>query len=407
MRPRRLAALLFAIAVLVSAAWLARPFAHGLSFVIRAAELTGTAHRLADLDTAPTREREIAIPTIRGPLRARLYEPSRPRHRAALLVSGLQAAGIDEPRLVALARHLSGSGLTIVTPDIPELSRFEIAPAITDAIEEAGLWLSSDAELAPDRKVALMGIGLSGGLSVVAAGRPSIAGRVAFVFSLGGHADLPRVLRYLCTGVEPRPGGQVRLRPDATEESSGTGRLLPDQPFVRPPRDSGVAVILLGLANRLVPPAQVEPLRAAVRRFLAASQLERVDKAQADRELESLTQVAKRLPAPSATLLRYVTGRDVVHLGARLLPYVGSYGGDPALSPSRSAKGSAPVFLLHGSDDNVIPAVESEYLGDELRGHAPVRFLLSGLLSDAGADRPMHAGDAMKLAGFWGDLLSR
>ena len=400
MRPRRLAAILFAIAVLGSGTWLARPYAHGLSFVVRAAEVSGTARRIADLDTTATREREIAIPTVRDPLRARLYEPSRPRHRAVLLVPGLHPAGIDEPRLVALARHLSGSGLTIVTPDIPELSRVEIAPAVVDAIEQAGLWLSSDAGLAPDRKVGLMGISFSGGFSAVAAGRPSMADRVAFVFSFGGHADLPRVLRYLCTGVEPRPGNQVRLR------ALGAGG-PPDQPFVRPPHDHGVAMILLGLAPRLVPPAQVEPLRAAVRRFLWASHLERVDQPQADRDFESLREAARRMPAPSAALLRYVTERDVVHLGARLLPYVDSFGGAAALSPSRSGKPSAPVFLLHGVDDNVIPAVESEYLAEELRGRVPVRFLLSGLLSGTEADRSMGAGDVMRLAGFWGDLLSR
>ena len=35
------------------------------------------------------------------------------------------------------------------------------------------------------------------------------------------------------------------------------------------------------------------------------------------------------------------------------------------------------------------------------------RLLLSGLISHAEADRPMHVGDVMQLAGFWGDLLSR
>jgi dienelactone hydrolase len=422
MRARRLVALLFAIAVLAAAAWTARPYVHGLSFVIRAAEAAGTVRRLADLDATATREREIAIPTVRGPLRARLYEPSRPRHRAALLVSGLHPAGIDEPRLVGLARHLSASGLTIVTPDIPELSRFEITPAITDAIEQAGLWLSSDGELAPDRKVGLMGVSFSGGLSVVASGRPSMADRVAFVISFGGHADLPRVLRYLCTGVEPRPMHQLQLpafatrasaRPRPTlDASDASGRGKPETVgdvgvFVRSPHDAGVAVMLLGLGHRLVPPSQVEPLRAAVRRFLAASHLGRVDKPQADRDFESLREAAKRMPEPSATLLRYVNERDVVHLGARLVAFVGSYGGDPSLSPSRSAKPSAPVFLLHGIDDNVIPAVESEYLAEELRGHAPVRLLLSGVISDAEAGRPIHAGEIMKLAGFWGDLLSR
>ena len=65
------------------------------------------------------------------------------------------------------------------------------------------------------------------------------------------------------------------------------------------------------------------------------------------------------------------------------------------------------MLLLHETDDNLIPAVESEYLADELRGHAPVRLLLTALVSRPGANRPMPASEAMKLAGFWGDLLSR
>ena len=46
-------------------------------------------------------------------------------------------------------------------------------------------------------------------------------------------------------------------------------------------------------------------------------------------------------------------------------------------------------------------------LAEDLRGHAPVRLLLSGLISHAEADRPLHIGDVMQLAGFWGDLLAR
>ena len=99
--------------------------------------------------------------------------------------------------------------------------------------------------------------------------------------------------------------------------------------------------------------------------------------------------------------------RDVVHLGARLLPLIGSTAAADGLSVSKSPKPSAPVFLLHGLEDNVVPAVESEYLAADLRGHAPVRLLLSGLISHAEADQPMHAKDVLELAGFWGDLLSR
>jgi dienelactone hydrolase len=397
MRGRRIAALVLVLVALVGAALIARPYIHGLSFVVRAAEMQGITRRVADLDTTRVDTREMTIPTRRGPMRARLYQPSGSHTRAALLTSGLYASGIDEPRLVRLARQLAASHVAVVTPDIPELSRFEIAPAITDAIEDAAGWLASDATLAPDRTAALMGINFSGGLSIIAAGRPSLANRVAYVFSLGGHDDLPRVLRYLCTGRELRPVPAVQL-----------GSVTTDNTFVLPPHDDGVAVILLSIADRVVPPAQVERLRAGVRQYLWASALDGgVDKARAPSEFEQVRQLARTLPEPSATLLRYVLARDVVHLGVRLLPLIGSNSAADGLSLSKAPKPSAPVFLLHGLEDNVIPAVESEYLAEDLRGHAPVRLLLSGLISHAETDPPMHVGDLLQLAGFWGDLLSR
>jgi dienelactone hydrolase len=379
--------------VLAAVGIIGRPWVHGLSFVIRVAEMQGMPRRIADLDTMGGHEREISIPTARGPLRARVYEPRSP-HRAALLTSGLHPSGIDEPRLVGLARQLSAGGVTVVTPDVPELSRFEITSAITDTIERATGWLALESGLAMNRPVGMMGISFSGGLSIVAAGRPSLAGHVAYVFGFGGHDDLPRVLRYLCTGSEPYPAHELGVQSD--------------RPFVLAPPEYGVAVILLGAADRVVPRPQVEPLRTAVRRYLAASALDsNVDKAAAAQEFDALKQLARTMPEPSATLLRYVNDRDVVHLGRRLLPYVGMSGGAPALSVSKSPKPSAPVFLLHGTEDNVIPPVESEYLARDLRGHAPVRLLLSGLIPHAEADRPTHVNDVMQLAGFWGDLLLR
>jgi dienelactone hydrolase len=404
-RRRAVAAVVCVGAIAAAAVFLVLPFTHGLTFVIRAADMNGTARRMADLDTIAERERMIAIPTARGPMAARVYEPVRSPRRVSLLVSGLHPSGIDEPRLRRLARSLAQAGVTIVTPDIPELSRFDITPAITDTIEEAALWLASRSGLAPDGRIGMMGISFSGGLTIVAAGRASLGGHIAYVFALGAHDDLPRVLRYLCTGQEPYPSHQIHLTPGAMA-GSGDGRQADS--YTRQPHDYGVVVILLGVAERVVPASQVARLRSAVQRYLWASALDGgVDKSNARGEFEAVQALTRTLPEPSATLLRYVVERDVVHLGARLLPYIGFYGGAPALSVSKSPKPSAPVYLLHGTEDNVIPPIESEYLADELRGHAPVRLLLSGLISHADADQPLRLSDIAALGSFWGDLLSR
>ena len=423
MTRRRLAASAVGVALVAGAAMIALPYVHGLSFIVRIADLGGTVRRVANFDTTAVRTREVGIPLPDGPLRARIYELAGRVRRIALLVSGLHPSGIEEPRLVRLARELSASGITVVTPDIADLSQLAITPAITDAIEQSASWLASQQAFAPDGLIGMIGVSFSGGLSVVAAGRPSLRGRVAYVLSVGGHDDLPRVLRYLCTGVEPPPPGsesalnRVRLKTDSTaairlEPDTAAGAATSAAGDVASgwaplPHDHGVAVILLGVADRLVPPAQVGSLKAAVRRFLQASAWDRDQTEKAAQELAALRTLAKSLPEPSATLLGYVNDRDIAHLGARLVPQLGFYADSPALSAAKSPKPSAPVFLLHGTADNVIPAAESVHLAAALRSGTRVRVLLSGLIPHADADGSPRVAEVMELASFWGDLLGR
>ena len=391
---RRLAMAGLAITAIVVLGATATRDVHGLSLVVRAADLEGPFRRVVDFDTVPIVERIVAARTRSGTLRARVYAPRGASRQTVLLVSGLHAAGIDEPRLVVLARELAKSRVTVVTPEIDELARFEITARLTDRIEDTAAWLAGDRGLAPSGRIGLMGISFSGGLSIVAAGRPSLHDRLLYVFSFGWHDDLRRVLEYFCTGPE--------------REALGAGRGEPALALpVRAAHDYGVAIVLLTVAERLVPADQIAPLRDAVRRFLWASYLDGVDKPQAEREFAALRAVARQLPEPAATLLDEVNNRDVEHLGHRLLPFIGYYVDEPALSPARSPHPAAPVFLLHGKDDNVIPAAESQRMAARLRGQVPVRLLLTDLISHAAADQPARVVDVFRLAGFWGDLLAR
>ncbi|HEY7186705.1 MAG TPA: hypothetical protein VH436_09160, partial [Vicinamibacterales bacterium] len=349
---------------------------------------------LADLDTAPHVERLVHIPIGRESVTGRVYMPVRGSGQTVLVVSGLHPAGIDEPRLMALSRELAKSKITVVTPDIPELSRLEITPALTERIEHAALWLATNPELAPTGRIGLMGISFSGGLAVVAAGRPTLRDRLLYVFAFGGHDDLPRVLTYLCTGIEGGPDVVAWKGVDASTLQAAHAY--------------GVAVVLLNVAEHLVPSEQVASLRDGVRRFLFASYLDGVDRSAAQHEFAALRTLAAHLPEPSQMLLDFVNNRDVAHLGPLLLPYVARQVEAASLSPSRSPAPTSPVFLLHGRHDTVIPAAESVYLAQRLRTQrVPVQLLLTDLISHAEADQPARVGDIWNLARFWGDLLSR
>ena len=360
----------------------APPYLRAASFVVRAAGMTGWQSTVASWDAVPHSESALEIPLRGGVTPGRLYRPNGRIRRAVVLASGVHPAGIRETRLVHLARELAAAGLAVVTPELPDLAHYRITPASVDILEDTGSWLSRQTALVTDGQVGLMGISFSGGLSIVAAGRPALREHVAFVFTLGGHGDLPRVLRYLCTGLEP--GGAYRK-----------------------PHDYGLAVVLIGVAEDMVPAEQVEPLRHAIETFLEASALDPVRPRDARAVFARARTLEAALAEPAATLMHDVNSRDVGALGPRLLPHIDAFGGNPSLSPERSHAPDAPVFLLHGTDDNVIPAAETRLLSAHLTGKTRVHALLSGLITHAEVDRPPSAGEVWHLVSFWKRLFEQ
>jgi dienelactone hydrolase len=385
MRSRRLALLFVPVALIALAVYVATPYARAASLIVRAANLGGRAETLADYQAHQVAiQAQHMVPTRYGEVAAQLYLPEGDVDRSVLLVPGIHSMGIAEPRLTALAEDLAATGFSVMAMALPDLQRYRITARSSDVIEDAVTWMAQRPDLAPDGKVGMVGISFAGGLSIVAGGRPSIRDKVAFVLSFGGHGNLLRVMRYLTTGEAPEVPG-VRSHP---------------------PHDYGVAVILYAGADKVVPPEQVAPLRAGVETFLLASQLTLVDMNQANATFQKARDMAKELPEPAATYLTYVNDRNVKQLGPVLLPHIDA-GTDPAASPDRAPQApGAPVFLLHGDDDTVIPAAESVLLGDHLRSRgADVHVLLSGLITHAEVDRSAAAADIWKLVSFWASVL--
>lgn len=384
----------------VALAWTARPYVDAAAFIVRAAGLTsGLPGRLAAMrGHATTRVDLPPIATRHGAVPARLYRPSRIT-RTVLLVPGVHMDGIDETRLVGMAEDLAETGYAVVTVAPPDLRQFRITPANTDVIEDAATWITTQAELSPDGKVGMVGISFSGGLSIVAAGRAPLRGRVAFVMSFGGHGDLGRVMRYLTSGRTPEP---------PADRSAGGVVAGADAMQIKPPHDYGVTVVLLTFADRIVPPDQVAPLRAAILQYLTASSLTLVDMTRAEATFAQARATAETLAEPARTLMRDVNERAVDRLGPRLFPIVDALATDPevrALSPEAVPPPAAPVFLLHGSEDTVIPPVETIFLAGHLHAHTAVTALLSRLITHAEVDKSPAASDVWALTRFWRALM--
>jgi dienelactone hydrolase len=391
---------LIAVAVLVIIGFAALPYFDALGFIIRAADLPGTPATVAAWRAnAFTRDAEITVPTRGGAIPGRFFRPSRQTRRTLLLIPGVHRDGINESRLVGLAEDLAATGYGVLTIAAPDLQRFKITPQVTDTIEDAVKWTSEQPQFSTDGKIGIVGISFSGGLSIVAAGRDSIKDRVAFVMSFGGHGDLARAMHYLTTG---------EVLGDLEKAKNSSAVLGADHVGVHPPHDYGLAVTLLNLADRVVPPEQVAALSKGIDGFLLASSLAVTDPPKAIPVFEEMKAYQQTLPEPSRTYMQYVNDRAVDKLGPILSPVADALKDHPAmpsLSPERATPPTAPIFLLHGVDDNVIPSLETVLLAEHLRGKARVEGLLSGLITHAEVNRTATSTEVWRLAKFWRDIM--
>ncbi len=357
------------------------PYARTAAFLLDLAGIEDARRTWIPIAPVPVTHRDIGVETRHGSVAVRAYVPTAPSPPAVVVFPGVHGGGVDAPRLTRLCQRLSSSGLLVVCAPLPDLREFRITARTTDMIEDVTAWVAADRTLAPSGRVTLVGVSFAGGLALVAAGRETLHDRLEAVVSIGGHGDLNRTLDYLITG---------RL-PDGT---------------IRAPHDYPLAIVALTLARRLVPEGQVARFEAGVTTFLQASLDESADGAPARALLASLATDLETMPEPAKGLVAAVVRRDVTTIGKAVAPYVDDFGRNPALSPALAPRTSAPVYLLHGGDDNVIPSTETPLTAADLAAHGNmhVRWLLTPLVTHAHLVTSASARDVWRLISFWRDV---
>ena len=326
------------------------------------------------------------VPTRQGEVAAQLYRPGGRVRRAALLVPGVHSMGIAEPRLTALAQDLAGSGVAVMTMALPDLMGYQITARSADVIEDAVAWMAAQPDLAPDGRVGMVGISFAGGLSIVAAGRPSIRDKVAYVVSFGGHGDLGRVLHYLATGEAVQAPGVV----------------------THPPHDYGVAVILYAAADRVVPPEQVGRVARRDRHVSAGVA---VDAGQHGPGQRHVPEGARHGEGAARAV------GDAAHLRQR--PQRQGARPDPRAAPrprgrsGRVARAGADCrprrrcFCCTATRTSSSRRRNRSCSANYLRSKGvDVHVLLSQIITHAELDRSAAMSESWKLVAFWADVLS-
>src|SRR5688572_4679464 len=121
-----------AIVLVVGAgvAWAAAPYVSALALIVDISGREVTWRRWLPVRVLPVDHEDIAVPTRHGPVTGRLYRPrvARPSLRTVLVVPGLHAEGVEEPRLDRLSTRLAGTGTTVLSLPLPDLRRFMLTP---------------------------------------------------------------------------------------------------------------------------------------------------------------------------------------------------------------------------------------------------------------------------------------
>ncbi len=375
-RRRRIAALiaLVAAALLATVAW---PVVR--AHLQAAAVLDLVANQplpalLRPVAHEPVTTRDLTLPTVNGPIRARLYTPTNhPDAPALIVLHGVHHLGMDEPRLIAFASAMAATGLVVLTPELPGIKDYQVSAESVRTIGDAASWLSTqkfsnNLALYPrallvrwlgmpyrtHSPVGVMGLSFSGGLALLAAADPAYQPSIKFVVAIGSQDEMSRVARYYRTGEDPRPTGP---------------------PELLPPHEYGALVLEYEHIEDFVPAADTTPLRAVLRAHLYED---------GPAEKAAVAALTPTQLAESRQLLNTTSDTTRALLAAAETKHIEAMAG---VSPhNHLARLTTPVYLLHGAGDNIIPASETLWMASELPSTTLKSVLISPVLSHINLD---------------------
>lgn len=262
-----------------------------------------------------------------------LYWPGERAEAALVLVPGAVEQGKDDPRLVAFANTFARVRFAVLVPEIPNLRTQQLSPEDARPIGVAIRYLGGC--IAPTERagsVGVMAISYAAGPALLAALAPANRDLVGFLTAIGGYYDIEAVVTFFTTGY-------YREGPDASWRH-------------RAPNAYGKWLFVRANAARLAEPADQAVLAEIVARKL--------DDLDAD-----ITDLRVRLGPQGRAVMALLDNRDPDRVPALIDALPAPIQADlDALDLKRRDLSQLPfdLILLHGRDDPIIPATESQAL---------------------------------------------
>jgi pimeloyl-ACP methyl ester carboxylesterase len=271
---------------------------------------------------------------------------------------------------MSFSRAVAGSGLAVLTPQIDALADYHVDGASIPIIGESAAWLDQRLGTGP---VTVTGISFGGGLTLLAAADPRYAPHVRALALMGAYDDLARVSRFLATSQEEFPDGRTI-------------------PFAA--HDYGASVFVYAHLNQFFPAGDLTAAHEALRAWLR------------EQPEDAKPWIARLSPASQGTM-DALLARRIDEVRPQILNAIHTDEVElAALSPhGHLASLRVPVFILHGSADNVIPPAESQWLKQDVP-HEDVRaVLITGAFSHVDPEKDASIWEELRLVHFIAGVL--
>jgi pimeloyl-ACP methyl ester carboxylesterase len=283
-----------------------------------------------------------------------------------VVLHGVHHLGIDEPRLVAFSRALASQGIEILTPELADIKDYRVT---RQSIKTIGMAMHH--MRASGQRAGAFGLSFTGGLALMAAADPHYKDDFAFVVAVGAHDDMSRVARFFATSEVPRPDGSIQ-RIKAHEY--------------------GALVLVYAHPEDFFAESDLVAVRACLKQVLL-----------------EVTCDSRTLSPSSREVMQRVFAHDVAYFREKLLLSLERHKAESdQVSPHGKLAGiSAPVLLLHGAGDDVIPSAETEWLAREIPPRYLDEVLITPAISHVEMGEKPTAWDQFRVVHFLANMIER
>ena len=306
-----------------------------------------------------------------SPLPASIYRRAGKTHHktAWVVLHGITYRGRQHVGLQRFASSMAAAGHFVFSPEIPEWSRFQIAPALAVPTIRAAVHALHERSDIDRNRIGLFAFSFGGTQSIIAASDKNIERELKGVVSWGGYESVHRLIHFGFTGEHELDGVRYQVEPDPY------GRWVLGANYLT--RLSGfeemddVASALIDLATEAgkrgvyAGDPQYEPVKHELSKRFTGEKLKTFQVfAPPGRILGSDRAYARELIEPLAdTVIKH----------------------DPLMDPSHALETiRVKTYLAHGRDDRLVPFTESLRADRRLPDAARAGVAITGLFAHSG-----------------------